>query len=296
MKSKHLSTYGHLRYGNVSDEENVDKDICLLFELTDATDFKPDTEKAWNTVRSQVKPATYVYWLRIAAMIVVIFGIGIISYTSFFQNSEMIIVASGNLTKDVILPDGSSVLLNANSTLEYPEEFGAKRSVNLAGEGYFDVEKGRKSFRIHVGNSQVTVLGTQFNVKETNDEISVLVTSGTVRFGNAERSIDLVSGQEGKIIIDRNTLQLNHTPDLNKIAWVTGEFDFKNTRLSEVISTLESHFETSISLSNTSIGKCEVTGSFDTKDLKTILQDICTVLDLKLEYRKKQYTLKGKGC
>ena len=295
--SKDLSTYNLIHYGNASNKrENIGNDISLLYDLTEPADFHPDTDKAWQKIKGQIKQKRNNYWLKIAAMVIVMFGIGIITYSNFFQNDNLIMVSSGEMVKHIILPDGSSIILNANSTLQYPEEFGRKRLVSLRGEGYFDVEKSSKQFRIEVGDNSVTVLGTEFNVKQTSELISVIVTSGKVQFGNSARSIKLSAGQEGKILIDQQDLLLNHHPDLNQIAWATGRFDFKNTNISDVIVTLESHFKTTINLSSASIGKCEITGSFESNSVEEILQSICTVLDLKLEFKKKQYTLKGKGC
>src|ERR1700730_1758658 len=68
-------------------------------------------------------------------------------------------------TKYIRLPDGSTVLLNKNSSLEYPENFnGNTREVTLIGEGYFDIQHNlEKSFIVQAGNVQTTVLGTAFS-------------------------------------------------------------------------------------------------------------------------------------
>jgi len=72
----------------------------------------------------------------------------------------------------VSLQDGSSVFLNAGSTLKYPSKFnGRTREIYLSGEGYFDVAPdAARPFIIHTAKMDIRVLGTAFNVRAYEDE------------------------------------------------------------------------------------------------------------------------------
>jgi ferric-dicitrate binding protein FerR (iron transport regulator) len=93
-----------------------------------------------------------------------------------------------------MLPDGSSVWLNAGSKLTFDGYFSRKnRKVFLEGEGYFDVVKTKIPFYVNVAGATVKVLGTAFNVKAYPDEriIETTVARGTVQvFEDQENTAD----------------------------------------------------------------------------------------------------------
>lgn len=68
--------------------------------------------------------------------------------------------------RHLTLPDGTTVVLQANSRLRYPEKFtGNTREITLSGEAYFDVaHDAQKPFIIHTGKIRTTVLGTAFKI------------------------------------------------------------------------------------------------------------------------------------
>lgn len=87
--------------------------------------------------------------------------------------------------KQLQLPDSTMVYLNANSTLEVQQDFTkqTERRVKLTGEAFFEVKKDRKHpFKIQVGELQVKVLGTSFNINANSaaNKVRVAVKSGKV--------------------------------------------------------------------------------------------------------------------
>src|SRR5688572_8298430 len=95
------------------------------------------------------------------------------------------------------LPDGSTVLLNEGSKLEYPITFsGDTREVFLQGEGYFDIQHNpSKPFVVKTANVTTTVLGTAFNVKAFPSEkhITVTVTRGKVKVSKDEKVLGVIT-------------------------------------------------------------------------------------------------------
>ncbi|HEY8897267.1 MAG TPA: FecR family protein, partial [Niastella sp.] len=84
----------------------------------------------------------------------------------------------------VTLADGSTVWLNAGSSLRYPAVFtGNDRPVTITGEGYFEVAENKaKPFRVFANGTEVKVLGTKFNVKayERDKQVTATLVSGAV--------------------------------------------------------------------------------------------------------------------
>ena len=132
----------------------------------------------------------------------------------------------------LILPDGSRVWLNAESSITYPTAFSLKeRKVNITGEVYFEVAKDKKKpFRVVAGDTEVEVLGTHFNVKAYPDDgpIKTSLLEGSVKI-----NADVLKPGEAYVsgrIIPTNTEQ--------DVAWKNGVFNFNNQRLSQVMLQL----------------------------------------------------------
>ena len=144
-----------------------------------------------------------------------------------------------------LLPDSTTVFLNAESRLRFPDRFvpGSERIVYLSGEAYFDVKREPRSpFLVCLEHSAVKVTGTSFNVKAYPDDTNEATTliSGTVSMGigTTEQWIVLKPGEQGYYDATRKTL-LQQTVDVNYYtAWKDGVFAFYRQPLEEVMKTL----------------------------------------------------------
>jgi len=90
---------------------------------------------------------------------------------------QEVVAKKGSRTR-TILPDGSTVWINAGSRIVYEPGFnGQQREVTLYGEGYFDVVKDpQRPFIVHAGKINIKVLGTVFNVKSYPDDETMETT------------------------------------------------------------------------------------------------------------------------
>lgn len=144
-----------------------------------------------------------------------------------------------------LLPDSTTVFLNAESRLRFPDRFvpGSERIVYLSGEAYFDVKRDPRSpFLVCLEHSAVKATGTSFNVKAYPDDTNEATTliSGTVSMGigTTEQWIVLKPGEQGYYDATRKTL-LQQTVDVNYYtAWKDGVFAFYRQPLEEVMKTL----------------------------------------------------------
>lgn len=132
----------------------------------------------------------------------------------------------------LILPDGSKVWLNAESSITYPTAFaGKERKVTIAGEVYFEVAKDKtKPFRVETGDAEIEVLGTHFNIKAYPGE-------GPSKTSLLEGSVK-VSQQvlkPGQAFINGNIVPTDVDQD---VAWKNGIFNFNNQNLSQVMMQL----------------------------------------------------------
>ena len=157
----------------------------------------------WNQAQSGLasrsRRVRYYYWLKVAAVVVVVASLGVAAYLMQFlalpageaSRSEVVARTSTPGEKlELELPDGSRVWLNAASSLRYRvADFDSVRSVELSGEAYFDVAKDpTRTFVVTSGALRTVALGTAFNVRAYHEQATCQVTlvEGTVRVEGPE--------------------------------------------------------------------------------------------------------------
>ncbi|RPE13519.1 DUF4974 domain-containing protein [Chitinophaga lutea] len=142
----------------------------------------------------------------------------------------------------LLLPDGSRVWLNAESSLRFPTSFaGHERLVELTGEGYFEVAKNAKQpFVVATAAQRVTVLGTHFNVQAYGDQshTSTTLLEGSVQVsGKAGRSL-LAPGEQCRLNGQTGSMQKLQVDTEEAVAWKNGYFIFNETYLVDVLRQL----------------------------------------------------------
>jgi len=139
----------------------------------------------------------------------------------------------------LVLPDGSRVWLNAASSLKYTIAFaGNKRTVELSGEGYFEITKDpAHPFEVRAGGSLVQVLGTHFNINAYANEpqVRVVLAEGSVKLNN---TTILKPGEEGSVD-GSGSVKTTQADVESTLAWTKGQFIFKQAPLDAVMRQVE---------------------------------------------------------
>ena len=238
---------------------------------------------------------------KFAAVFVFLLATGYYFYYS--TNVKWIEVKAGNSKlAEIKLPDGSTVWLNKNSQLRYPEKFDAdSRIVELNGEAYFDVEKNpAKPFQVKQNQALVKVLGTSFDVKsyDSLDRVYLTVYSGKVAFSGIANpsNYELVTKGKTAFLDKKNgSIVLSNTDDENISSWKTGRLVFNGTSLSEVVKILSAQFNEEI-IVNETIKDCRIQAVFDNQPLSEVLEEIQILLDATIEKTNHTTTIQGTGC
>jgi ferric-dicitrate binding protein FerR (iron transport regulator) len=149
----------------------------------------------------------------------------------------------------LVLSDGSTVWLNAASSVTYPTAFiGDKRKVTVTGEAYFEVAKNpAMPFYVSHGDMEVKVLGTHFNVNSYNDEQNVTVTllEGMVAVSQGSQSEQLRPGQQARL--SGNDIQLVQSVDVDEVmAWKNDEFYFTGTDIKTIMHQIEKYYDVEV--------------------------------------------------
>lgn len=209
-----------------------------------------------------------------------------------------------NEHKFIKLPDGSTVILNEGSQLEYPESFDNKttRDVTLTGEGYFDVKSDpSKPFIVVTGKIKTTVLGTAFNIKAYPDEhqVTVTVTRGKVKVSDDRNVIGIISPNQQITYNEESNQARRYDVDSERIiAWREKDIFFDDLTMGEAAKELERRFDVSITFDNSKIQNCRFTATFVRgEDLEQILNVICEFNDATFANDGSgKVRINGKGC
>lgn len=141
------------------------------------------------------------------------------------------------------LPDGTHVWLNALSSLRFPVSFdGDNRTVELTGEGYFEVSKNaHKPFIVKAKGAEVKVLGTKFNIMAYNNEnhIETTLLEGSVNVKGSleDKNVILKPNEQARIGKD-NSIQVLSVDAGATVAWKNGYFQFNRENIQTVMKQL----------------------------------------------------------
>jgi hypothetical protein len=142
----------------------------------------------------------------------------------------------------IILSDGTSVWLNAASSIRFPVTFnGSERKVEITGEAYFEVAHNPgKPFRVAAKGMQIEVLGTHFNLNAYENEATIRTTllEGKIKIASGKQGATLLPGQQARISTnsDLTVLKVDTT---EAVAWKKGAFQFRNADVRTVMRQVE---------------------------------------------------------
>lgn len=211
-------------------------------------------------------------FLRVAAVAVIAIGI-------YFYSTSLDTNISTDLAEQVqtFLPDNSEVTLNANSTLSFNKRAWSKtREVSLNGEAFFKVAKGSK-FEVITPSGVVSVLGTEFNVKQRGDYFEVYCYEGLVGVEWNGNTTQLTPGKSYRVI--KGTAQTLTDNQNNLPAWLSKESSFENLPIYMVFDELERQYKIKIETQNIDLNQL-FNGTFTHGNLELALKSITIPLNL----------------
>lgn len=259
-----------------------------------------EMEKFEKQKRGKVLPL--LLKITAAAMVVAGLFVTINYFVAGRDNSIKTYAAVYGERKNIQLPDGSVVTLNAGSSIKINEKYGiATRDVYLEGEAFFEVKHDTTlPFIVHTPAMDVKALGTAFNVKaylnEKNTETSLI--SGLVEVTLKENNnLKLLLYPNQKIewkngntngtgnnsaaaikdtflnVTDslKKELVLTNTGDIKEIAWKENKLIFDDEEFEDIAVLLERWYGAKINFKDTAIRHYRFTGTYEKEDLNTVL-------------------------
>ncbi len=284
-------------------------------------------KKLWKRIKQSALPNAHplsIKWLSwaklgIAASLVFIFSMGA-WYSGIFQaktidsnNEKQAGVEMTNTTgktQTITLNDGTTVNLQPNSTLTFPERFGDhNRIVYLKGEGFFNVKRDTtKPFYVYAGSLVTEVLGTSFTVKSYEKEriSEVIVVSGIVMVYNSKNTeggkkevTPTVLTPNQKVVFEKTTQHITsevvEKPLVLNPPKSSESFIFQEVPIFEVLHRLQEVYGLKI-IPSANLKDCVFTGDLNGLELYTQLDLICKSSGAKYEKQETNILVRGEGC
>ncbi|MEO6684197.1 MAG: FecR domain-containing protein [Ginsengibacter sp.] len=264
-------------------------------------------------------------WAAAASVVLIVFSIYFfllrndpLDHNQFASINPVTLVKENKsgLPMTVVLSDGSTVILESNSTLHYVKNFEEGREVFLEGSAFFDVIKDPgKPFLVYYDDIITKVLGTSFsiqkNIETGNPEVSV--KTGRVQVSenkelsgnqNAGNSVIVTPNQKAIYIAKDGVLKttLVDIPEPvkeahNLAAKVTPRtFIYDQQSLGNIFKQFEDLFGIEISVENTNLNKCVFSGDISDLNLFEKLKIICVTINADYEVKGTKILITGKGC
>lgn len=232
------------------------------------------------------KPSSRSWFLKhtLPRVAVVLIPLLVVTSVWVYQVNHIKIIEVATLIgeqREIKLPDGSTVWLNACSKISYPEKFNDSTcNITLTGEAYFSVVRNKKKrFEVATKDMTVTVLGTQFNVKAyPNDElVTTTLTSGKVAVRLPEDKYTLRPNQE----LVYNTVDKNAVVQAvsdNSTNWRDGSLIFSELTMGEIFKELERQFDVKFDYSKHTLPNDRYSIKFTNKEelpeILNVFQDV----------------------
>lgn len=239
-------------------------------------------------------------WMAVAASVTFLLGAAFSFY--FFASQEQVFSTSYAETRQINLPDGSEVTLNANSELRFAEDWQKKeqRQVWLDGEAFFKVSKIISSkdkravkFVVHLEDIDVEVVGTSFNVNHRSGKIEVTLDEGIV-------DLKMTGGERLRMEPGDMVAYSAKTQRLDKLnvntekitAWRNHQMLLDEQPLSELAQLIKDYYGVEVRFSSKELADRKIKATLPTDNLELVLETLELMLDVQSERKGNQIIMK----
>jgi ferric-dicitrate binding protein FerR (iron transport regulator) len=202
------------------------------------------------------------------------------------KTSRQVVATKYGEIRKLILPDSSSITLNANSAVKYADQWSNSkdREVWIDGEAFFSIKhtKDNQRFIVHTNEVDIEVLGTEFNVMERDKKVKVSLNSGRIKL-QAHQSPNTLFMLPGDILeVDANNIHKAPGKVENLSLWKENKLVFDDTPLGEILIRLKHIYGWEFANVQNDILDEKLTGEVETKDEKELLRTLEKALRIKI--------------
>ena len=200
--------------------------------------------------------------------------------------STFVYVAKPGERDMISLVDSSQLVLNSATELEVRFDRDARRVTLRKGEALFTVaQDAKRPFKVVTGDSEVTALGTSFQVRREGEQITVTLLEGRIAIDRAQEGehIQLSPGDQVRFRI-ADPQMARRTVDPQTVAsWTTGRLRFHSTPLSEVLDEVNRYSDTQLRVTDPALASTPISGTFDVGDSDSVVSALEALLPVRAE-------------
>lgn len=185
--------------------------------------------------------------------------------------------------RTLFLADGSTVHLNTRSKLKLDFSDKRRRVVLVRGEALFDVaHDAQRPFQVDLGETDIMVVGTRFNVHRRPDSLEVAVVGGSVAIETEAAAAPIAPlGAGDRVALGADTLVRDRVDPDSIARWRTGRLLFKDTPLDQAVADLNRYLEEQLILGDPALAELKLTGLVRIEDRDSITAALTAALPVK---------------
>ena len=188
--------------------------------------------------------------------------------------------------RETTLPDGTRVVLGAQSQLSFEVTQRVRRAAVVGGDAYFAVtHDAARPFTVSIDDVQVRVVGTQFEIRRRSGEVSVAVAEGTVDVSRTTATAAPVRLHRGEALTagDNAPLAVRAIEPTDIAAWRSGRLVYDNAELRDVVADANRYARSRIVIADAQLESLRVTTSFRTSQVEGMIETLQAALPLVAE-------------
>lgn len=249
-----------------------------------------DTDKAWKQFAGKKGITRSVslrrYWMAAASVVLLLVGVGTFFIVEQNRSEWVAITTAPGQIKEVYLPDSTLISMAGNTSVRYDvKAYGKERRVvEMKGKAFFQVKKNEaRPFSVYTPATEVTVLGTSFQISEQPVVTEVDVMTGKVSFtaGTKKDKVILTAGMSATYSMENEKTTVLTEEKPNNLSWKTKQLRFNDTPLDQVIADLDNYYQVKV-INRTKAPDVKLTATFNNLPLEEVLLVINQTLDVRL--------------
>ena len=257
---------------------------AVAVELSErAAEIAPALETATSRVVPLRRRAALPVWSAAAAAAVLALVVGPVAWRGY-QGTPTVYQTRPGETREVALADGTHIRLDAASTLTVRLGWRARRVEMADAQATFDVAKDPgRPFLISVGDQQVRVVGTEFNIRHYDKTVRVTVRRGIVEVRQPDLDqapvARLVAGQSLSHVEGAARSVQTATDPNPAFAWTQGRMVCDDETLGDIVAYLNRRYPVPIKISPALAGK-RFSGVLELGDEDLVVKRIASYFSL----------------
>lgn len=282
----------------MQDEQEKKEEQRLRFVAKRYRENSLDTDRAWERFARQKGIRRIVpwrrYWMAAASVLLLLAAAGSWWFTERQAPDWVAVTTLPGQCKEVWLPDSTEISLAGASSVRYDrKKYGKERRVvELKGKAFFQVKRNEaRPFSVYTAQTEVTVLGTSFQIWEQDGVTDVDVVTGKVRFTagdkEEESKVILTAGMSASYSMEKKEITILQEENLNRLSWKTRQLRFNETPLSQVIDDLSEFYGVKI-INRLKSPASKLTATFNDMPLDEVLMVVNQTLDVRLAPETKK--------